>query len=163
MAEEQQKSSENIAIEGGELETRVTTSGSEQQLQLQQPSTESLLATSIMKQSMSELLARLSEPDVCIEDGEVLLRRPLLQEYFARGVGGGISAASDRASTKKTGLSETEKLERSMRIKQIEVERKKALKEARQRARMKRINDAKKNEEEKVTRQFLKVFFFSAF
>ncbi len=78
---------------------------------------------------------KLPEPELAINGDQVYVKRPWVQEYLFKR-----HKVQPRSGDSKKELTEEERLERSMRRKRMELERKKALKKALRRAKMNRLN-----------------------
>lgn len=90
-------------------------------------------------------MENLPEPDLLIENSQIIIRRPKIIELI-------LNAGKPKPDTPKVKkiLTEDEKRERAMRLKQIEFERKKALKAAARRAKLNKLSAL---EEEKLEEQ----------
>ena len=77
-----------------------------------------------------EIFDKIPEPDLIIEQGVVYLKRPWIQNFLAM--------SSQEKKVKKV-ITEEERAERQERLKQMEIERKKALKQAQKRNELKRL------------------------
>ena len=81
-----------------------------------------------------DLENKMPEPEIAIENGQIYIKRPWIQEYLFK------RSKSPLDSANKKHLTEEEKLLREMRRKRMEIERRKALKRALRRAKMERMN-----------------------
>ena len=88
-----------------------------------------------------DLQNKLPEPELSIENGQIYVKRPWVQQYLFK------RARSPPRSDSKKELTEQEKLARSLRRKKMELERKKALKRALQRAKQDRLNALEEEDE----------------
>jgi len=105
-----------------------TTEGGEEQLE--------------SENEIQELFDKIPEPDMVIENSVIHLKRPWIQKFLDMNA---------QKTTKKV-LTEEEKIERMERIRMMEIERKKALKKARQRN---NLEKQKLHEKERVCLKLL--------
>jgi len=100
-----------------------------------------------IENEIQELFDKIPEPDMVIENSVIHLKRPWIQKFLDMNA---------QKTTKKV-LTEEEKIERMERIRMMEIERKKALKKARQRN---NLEKQKLHEKERVCLEVFSSFFF---
>ncbi len=93
------------------------------------------------KDDQKEADKKIPEPEIAIENIQIYLKRPWIQEYLFK------RAKTPPKNIIRKQLTEEEKLARDERRRQMEIERRKALRRALRRAKMNRLNALDEDEE----------------
>ncbi len=99
------------------------------------------------------LFDTMPEPDMLIENDTVFVTRSWIPDFLANQTRNQVETIQ-----KKVTLSEKEKAERLQQRKQMEMERKKALKAALKRAKLKKLNNIDEERQDESVSNFLSIY-----